>query len=370
MNRKYIYYELETLEPLIIGDNSQIGNLVKTKDYIPGNTILGLFAALYLRKNKTPHKNSPENCYNDDFAGLFLSDSVHFHNAYPVHEDVKNKTFPMPMSIFGCKYFGGNTYNSQEKQHGLVDKVFETLPHNYCCNAKRCNCEMMHRDGYLYFYEGMLMNLFVKKRIDAHVNVDDEQLYSFEAIEKNTHFYGYIGICENDFEKYSDLLKELAEVNLFLPSDYPFRIGKAKNRGHGLVRLNDFREAEYPFNRTLSLNAVNSVTLLSVYCYSDIILKNSWGQSYTWLDPAFINKDLKLMEDLSYWQFGEYRGFNAKKRMPQGKEIIIKKGSVFVFGTANQDLDLTDLPVSIGELQNAGFGKLIYNHKEIGKQQL
>ena len=130
MNRKYIYYELETLEPLIIGDNSQIGNLVRTNDYIPGNTILGLFAALYLRKKKTPYKNSEKQGYDDDFAALFLSDAVHFHNAYPVHEDLRNKTIPMPMSIFGCKYFGENIFNSQEKQHGLVDKVFETLPKN------------------------------------------------------------------------------------------------------------------------------------------------------------------------------------------------------------------------------------------------
>jgi len=370
MNRKYIYYELETLEPLIIGDNSQTGNLVRTGDYIPGNTVLGLFAALYLKKNKTSYTNSDSSQYKDDFAALFLSDAVHFYNAYPVHIETGSKTIPMPMSIFGCKYFGEDIFNSQEKEHGLVDKVFETLPDNYCCNKSGCNCEMKHKDGYLYFYEGIPRNLYVKKRIDAHINVDDEQLYSFEAIEKNTLFYGYIGICENDFEIYGNLLKELAEVNLFSSSDYPFRIGKAKSRGYGLVRLSCFKETKYQFSHTLSLKAVNGANLLSVYCYSDIILKNSLGQSYTWVDPVFIHNDLKLQEKLSYWQTGTYRGFNAKKKMPAGSEIIIIKGSVFVFSTENQNLNLADLPVSIGEQQNAGFGKLIYKHNEIGKQQL
>jgi len=226
---------------------------------------------------------------------------------------------------------------------------------------------MKHKDGYLYYYEGIPMKLCVKKRIDAHINVDEEQLYAFEAIEKNTLFYGYIAINSSGYETYSNLLAELAEVNLFSFSDYPLRIGKAKSQGYGLVRVNSFNEAKYPFNNNRSFTAVNGDHLLSVYCYSDIILKNHWGQYYTRLDRLCIHEELELQKELSYWQTGEYRGFNAKKKMPESKKITIKKGSVFVFGCKNTNLNLADLPGSIGELQNAGFGRLIYNHKPIGK---
>ena len=294
MSRKYIYYELETHEPMITGNSAETGNLLRTNDYIPGNTILGLFASLYLKKKKTAYSNN-NTVYKDDFAAMFLSDTLHFFNAYPLHAETRIRAIPMPMTVFGCKHFGENIFNSREKQHGVFDMVFETVPKNFVCNVNGCNCEMKHKDGYLYYYEGIPRNLNVKKRIDAHINVDEEQLYAFEAVEKNTLFYGYIGICEENFEAYSGLLKELGEVNLFLSSDCPFRIGKAKSRGYGLIRLNYFNEEEYPFNKNLHLENLNGDNLLSVYCYSDIILKKSSGQYYSWIDPNFIHNDLEKL---------------------------------------------------------------------------
>jgi hypothetical protein len=360
MNKKYIYYEIECAEPMIISDNSQLSNLITVRDYIPGNTILGLLAGRFIQFGFSPYDSSGKK-YNEDFKTLFLSDDVLYINAYPLHNETQSPCLPMPLSVFGCKYFGENTFDSKKEEHGFKDMTFQTIPLDFAC--PQCGSkDMKHKEGYLYHHEGELKNLKINKRIDTKINVDGELLYSLEAVEKGNQFYGFIAITSDKFEKYFDLLNDLLFGKGY--DNLNFRIGTVRNRGYGLISFKNFEERPFLFNN----NIPPEKKQLSIYCYEDLILKNPLNQYYTYLSPEFIleqsgDESLTLRMDLSYWENTTLAGFNNKKKMPLNRELIVKKGSVFVYDVKGDfETENNKLPCYIGSFINRGFGRVIYNH--------
>ena len=143
-------------------------------------------------------------------------------------------------------------------------------------------------------------------------------------------------------------------------------MGKAKGRGYGLVSAEVFEEAEDPFpTESVAPVAVGSKGLIGVYCYSDVILENELGQYLSHIPPECVSEGLELEKGLCFWKNDVFRGFNVKRKMPLPKRGAIRAGSVMVYRVADPArFDPARLPRSIGLLQNAGFGKLVYNHKQ------
>jgi len=353
MSKRFFYYELNLLEPAIIGYGTQLDNIVKSKDYIPGSTILGLFVSLFLKKGHSIYKNKSQN-YTDYFQTLFLSEKVHFYNAYPIYLTLRNNVcfcYPTPLSVFGCKYYDQS--KRKPVNHHFKDYVFDVKIPDECDNTK-CKSALEHKNNFVY-YDDKLRQYSVCKRIDMH-NSSDDDLYSFEAIEKDNRFYGFISIEDDIYNKYSDIIRDMC-----INTD-SMRIGKAKNRGYGKVEfVSPLREKDVSFMK--NTNNQNQKTL-SVYCYSDVIIKNEFGQSISPIPGDLIATGLNLDISLSYWKNESVVLYNAKRGMPTEKQMTIKKGSVFIY-SGDKDVDVNELPMSIGYWQNSGFGKLIYNHNRL-----
>lgn len=369
--KRYIDYKLHLQEPLVIGNGNSTGNIVRSADYISGSTIHGLFANLYIKKHCTERAVDPGD--DPNFTRLFFSDQVHFLNAYPYYSAADVATTPMPLTVMGCKYFGNGDYTSGATEHGLVDTVFDPKNGRLPCQTDGCPQPVQHRDGYLYRYSGQLRRTTVAKRIDMHNQAGEKekppQVYALEAIERGQTMCGHIAIDEAIYEDFYTILHDLLWADEERPGN-GVRLGRAKNRGYGLCAFTRFGKTDKPAFDSMTPPAYfqsGTDTFISVYCYSDIALKDGLGRPLPTIGTEHIvpgePKSLELRPDLSCWQLGTFTGFNNKKRMPGRQIHMIKKGSVFVYRVADQAaLDDTELPHTIGEHKNIGFGRVLYNH--------
>src|SRR5699024_1095619 len=72
-DRRYVLrYAVKNLSPLVMSTNDDF----KTEKYISGRSVLGFFAAAYL---KEPEKSAD----SEEFEQLFLQDQVYFGGLYP-----------------------------------------------------------------------------------------------------------------------------------------------------------------------------------------------------------------------------------------------------------------------------------------------
>jgi len=73
-------------------------NMVSTKDYIPGTTILGIFAARYVKEKNKLNNNVHE---DETFYNWFLNGKLKFSNAYLTiyNEETEIELLPTPLSI-------------------------------------------------------------------------------------------------------------------------------------------------------------------------------------------------------------------------------------------------------------------------------
>lgn len=372
MSRYYLSYRLILDEPLIVSDGSQLGNVLQTQDYVPGNSILGLCAGLYLRN--TPATTS-DGAYSDEFRSLFLSDDTFYSPAYPL-KDGSIEAFPMSMSVFGCKYYGFNDPDKTRVMHGFKDYLYRDLPKNGTCGVPDCSAPLEHKSGYVYNYNGEYYNFSLNKEIISHNQVgetkDDKSLFSFEAISRGQQFYGEIAFR---YETHRILLKDL------LSQKSKARLGKARNRGYGLVEIADVTPENQSFRSRWSRDLKNNI--FSIYLFTNTILVNRGlrycnyldaGTLAYWLgldDPDSLEVE-EVMEDArpaalrSFYKTARVLGFNQHRKMPLPFEQAVLKGSVFTVrykGSVDISAKLEALQEEgIGLRRNEGFGQVVINH--------
>lgn len=375
MSRYYLSYRLILKEPLIMSDGSQLGNVLQTQDYIPGSSILGLCAGLYLRGNKGK-ATTTSGAYLDEFRSLFLSDNTLYSPAYPLKSGAKG-AFPMPMSVFGCKYYGFNEpIDRVRDMHGFKDFLYKDLDLLEACDVPGCGAPLEHKSGYTYYDNGEYYNLYLNKEIISHNQVgevkEEKRLFSFEAISRGQQFYGEIAFRN---EGCRNLLIDLLAQN---PN---VRLGKARNRGYGLVEINDPTPEDQSFRSRWSRDLKNNI--FSIYLFSNTILVDRGLRYCTYLDAGTLAYWLGLddpdsleveekMEDArlaalrSFYKTARVLGFNQHRKMPLPFEQAVLKGSVFTVrykGGVDISAKLKNLQEEgIGLRRNEGFGQVVINH--------
>lgn len=374
MSRYYLTYRFRLNEPLILSNGSQIGNVLTTQDHIPGTTILGLFAGLYLRQHAT-NGLKPKNAHeNPEFRELFLCDKTIFSPAYPVAGRT-DKCIPMPFSIFGCKYYGFNIAKSEGRtMHGIFDCLYHDPAIPDICPVQSCDDPVEHKAGYGYFHdrEGFCSHE-VSRRIISHNRVaevsDDKGLFSFEALTEGQEFYGEISFCD---ETKRDTLFNLLVEN---PAA---KLGKARRRGYGGVEFFRPIRQDATLRRPLGNTSIAGDGTFSIYLYSDAVVLDRALNYRSCLDAQTLAPMLDVSpgeltvypqelqeKHRSFWKNGILMGFNEKRRMPLPMEQTILRGSVFTVkyeGTKGIEDELKSLVENgIGVRRNEGFGQVIIN---------
>jgi len=356
----FFRYQLTTLEPLNIGFGEQLGNLRKTLDYIPGATIRGRLASLYIKNYGPPDSTTPENPTTPDFRKLFFSGDLLFLNAYPLHPTLRTNSIPMPYTIYGCKYFGNQVPNGlPEDNHGLIETVAQKPDKTFKCPHLDCLDPPRHKDGYLTSTRDTLYNFKPVRRIDNHNNLQNEDFFAVESIETDCSFSAYIAIKKNASGKPSEEIIDFLHEHIQGGSEH--RLGAGKSPGNGLCS----------FSSLIGINQTNHLftipeeakkgDFLHILCYGDLIIRDDLGHFLSVLPAEKLHTELELIPARSFWKTDTTRRFITGLGMPESTRLTIQKGSVFTYQW-KESVTHPELPLTVGESPEYGHGILVYNH--------
>lgn len=320
MQKLEVKFEIKA--PVIIAQKSGDENLTETKDYIPGTTVLGLFAGRYLRCNKV----------GEEFYSLFFSDRVIFGNGLIMNTQEKKACYPIPYSI-------------QKESKGNENTL------NVLHIEARQDAKMVSVNGYGVFRKNSIKQVKVGKEVHFHHVRDTERgiakdgaIFNYQAIEPHQTFISYIYGEESDL----NTLKEL-----FPSSASKVYLGKSKTAQYGLTELTiggitDFESvSDEPDDEDLSM------TLLS-----DAIIYNKNGFSTT--SVADIESLLGVQIESSFVKTGTQENFNVKWSLKKPSDNVFLAGSTFKL-TKLPDKYLEFEKYGIGERRNEGFGRVAFN---------
>ncbi|AEB10604.1 RAMP superfamily CRISPR-associated protein [Desulfobacca acetoxidans] len=376
---------VKLLSPVCLVQNRGVGNTLPTLDYIPGSTVRGLLAQLYLEQ--------PGCSADANFRDLFINEVVSYPNLYPEGAQV------IPFSALTCKYHPG--FGTMNDIHGAVDGVLPWLRHQFnsqvpleelakVCQWEGCGAPLDRLNGYYLVAGGSERQVTVKKRLLARTAILETlevaksgDLYSLEVLQEGQEFLG-------DLAAPSDKVQQLLAL---LATQSRGWLGTARSRGLGEVELSLAEEedtASYTvgqrlagfnaglhqdgrlrcFNLTLLSDAIVLDELLGYRCQPLIedlkLAVGVTGKSV--LDEFRLFTAWSGVQRLSGWQ--------AAWKLPKPEEQAIRRGSVFVFGLNRIDQALDSQQISevvkiladlerngLGERPAEGFGRLRVCHE-------
>lgn len=360
---------IEVEEPLILASKHAAGNVVHTMDYISGSALRGAFATRYISLKGSPKVN------RDEFIQFFCSNEVRFGNLYPESKAEGYFVSPLPISAKTCKGYKGFKNDDPSKEiHGVSDYLLremrESCPHcNAPLEAHPCSYEFKPGDY------GYCKKVVVGRRLSVHNEIDDMTkrskdgiLYTLEHINEEEQFVGGITFSrESLYESFK---------NLFLGNEtgISLKIGQARSRGMGkVVIVNFFRSDLSSFVMAKDTvkkrveafndgNIENNETKFSLTLFSDAIICDKFLRYLTTIPEWLVEEELNIPSSKikKFKGFATSRilsGWNAALGLPKENEIVVNKGSSFLYTFKdNGKGDNRKLIQALEELENRGIG--------------
>jgi len=266
-------YIIGLLSPVLLTNSVGDPNISLSHDYLPGSSLLGMFAGLYIQKHLPDEKKKTLAHTDEDFATLFLSGKLRFLNGYPLSRD-KQRTLPIPRSILTPKrrssdYFE-TLFEEQKADDPKKTEVEKKAGQDDRPNTPKAGfCLMKYNSGRLDFERPEIKKTyhFHHRRTDqlAGRNVDGT-IFNYEALEKDQAFG-------------ASLIGDAETVKLFqakFGSDKRgARLGRSKNTEYGQVEI-EWKTAAV--NECLSQKEIEGDSFV-ITLLSDAILLNEYGQS-------------------------------------------------------------------------------------------
>jgi CRISPR-associated protein Csx10 len=349
-------YRIKTLSPVVISTISGDMNMVKTENYIPGTTVLGLLAKRLIDQRKlgqTAHKN-------DDFYNWFLAGNLKIGNAYFLSKDEygEHDHYPTPLSIEKEKY-----------ETGVYDFLFHDQQ-----ETERTE----HVGDFCYLQDEALYKNSVETRINFHharnreKGISEEGLiFNYESIAPDQVFAGAIY-----GEK--DALQSL--LNLCGASWSGF-IGRSKNAEYGAIAFEFAEEQPVPLQSQFVWpkddegKPVEPISI-SMTLLSDLILYNENGFPTTGVDE--LEKVLwqylgEMQIEKAFVKKNEIENFISVWRLKRPSETCFAAGSAFLLKVASAES--TDKLAAIqanglGERTQEGFGRCVFGWQRRGEPRI
>lgn len=384
-----------TVEPVIVAKRSEAGNVYEGLLSIPGTTLLGALAnraakKLGLRLGET----APE-----EFVKLFFRGGIRVTSLVPAEHDQQNplRLYPAihaPLDIFACE--------AHPLSHPLGSFALRTdLPEK----CSKCGADLIPVSKL-----APLLKLYRRpiphkppRREEAHIRLNREtgrvrtgDLYEYAALEAGQWLTGELDCANETCWQRLQALTGLAEEQAV-----PLRLGKASQRGYGLVtcvltRLNDTAPSPWTL-RPLEQRIVSASEPFSLLLLTDAIITDAWGRYEHSFDQPWVAQILQLEpEQISLrGQYGAARivdTFNASRRAPRWRDEAIVAGSAAGIAISPEGLQslvaawriaLGQMPMNsavsdelaalrwrltqieatgIGLRTMEGFGRVVFNH--------
>ncbi len=332
---KTIKVEVKTINPVIIPDKGFDSTMTNTKSFIPGNSILGLFAKQYIKS-----KNLGKSAHRDDFfKKIFLDGGIVFSNLFI--KDEKREYVPTPLSVRYAK-------NNKSKIYDLLlqDDDFDI-------QTKNINSFSLLNDETLYIKS-------VKKGIAFHHARDRERGTSKEGIIFNYEYIKEEQMFVGDILGEDTLIEEFFEN---VKKEFYGRIGKSKNSQYGKVKVKLSEPVNYD---SIDENELDNEEVIMTLL-SDAIIYNEFGFSTT--DVRVVERYLGTQIKKAFIKQDRNEQFVGIWHLKKQSENVISAGSCFLLESLPEKFR-EFAEKGIGERVNEGFGRVIFNYQQEDKFSL
>jgi CRISPR-associated Csx10 family RAMP protein len=371
MPRMKMKFVLKSEAPIAILRSRATSQFVKTLDYLPGGTVRGAFAEIFINKRGIDH----------DFKRLFIEEKIRFSDFLPSNST--DLPLLMPLTAAACKRHG------LEHQESLRDRLWEEIKSSTPAKQRCTTCgEPLDRIGGYLIGATTKQKVEIGKQLRMHVGISRATgsamqglLFSYEmlteksasSLKKKAPALMFVGTLQADEVDTAEVFAILQQV---VPDREHLSIGKARTRGLGELSIAlrgewtepeefEFNKRWQSFNKNASAECFFAITL-----DSHLALKDKLGRP--------------VLDDLSaaHFGFGEKEqvklrarflapavvaGWNAAQGLPKPDTHAISRGSVVAFAPKDsaealhkhlQQLETAGL----GERRAEGFGKLTVCH--------
>lgn len=303
-----VYFQLKTIDPIIISQSNATTNNHNSCDFIPGSAILGALAAqLY-----------PKLTLEQSWQ-LFHSGESQFGSCYPLeHNEI---CLPVPASWHIEKN------NKPVIKKRLSNKVTHINGIDY--DRKGIQFQQL-RTGFVSS-SGQVADVKIGQVTKTAINnktgtVEQGQLYTYSFIEQQQNFIGWVDVADEFLDQVTQALMNIS------------RVGRAKNAEFGRVSISVIK-AEQP-----QIKQFNNKLVL--WCLSDCEFITEFGNNClapigSMLDDTLAG--ITLNTEQSYIRSHSISRFNQKRAGFDSQAHVVSKGSMLVFDLNEQNVDLAIL---------------------------
>ena len=356
---KRIKITIKLKSPVLITDVPGEQNMVETKLYLTGSSIMGIFADKYISEKK--------GVADDYFYNSFLRGGLTFTDAFKAIAADKNSLIPsyvLPLSI-------------QKKKHDESGKCVEYFlldENKQDKNEENNGMKNKYQpvNGFGIINDGIVKTVNVESGISFHSSINngkqDNDIFNYEWISPFQTFVSSIIGSESNLKTFLSFLKESYQTT----SDYEGSlvlnayIGRSRTAEYGNIEMKisditdiDIKDIPDILNNDDDLDNLCIMTLLS-----DAIIYNEYGFSSTDVNDLAkcigLGQPDKILK--SAIRKNSVENFVGKWSARKPMENVIKAGSCFLIERSSLPENYKDFEIyGIGERTNEGFGRVAFN---------
>ncbi len=360
---KKIKIIIKLKSPVLMTDVPGDQNMVESKFYLTGSSIMGIFADKYIKKHN--------GIADDFFYNSFLRGGFTFTDAFKLIDDGKNGLVPaymLPLSI-------------QKKKHDESGECIEYFLNDDESEKKENKDGMKNKFQYVGGFgsinNGFIKTVAVKSGISFHGAINngkpDNDIFNYEWIAPFQTFISYVLGSEDDLKSFLIFLKESADTAYGYDGKIVLNayIGRSRTAEYGNIDMiiSDIEDIAVLSNNDGELDDLCIMTLLS-----DAIIYNEYGFSTADVNDLakYLGSSVKIKKSAIRKKTVE--NFIGKWSARKPMENVITAGSSFLIERNSLPENYKDFEIcGIGERTNEGFGRVAFNlnvKRQLKKEEL
>lgn len=348
---KRIKIIIKLKSPVLMTDVPGDQNMVESKLYLTGSSLMGIFADKYIKKHN--------GIADDFFYNSFLRGGLTFTDAFKLIDDKKKGLVPayiLPLSV-------------QKKKHDESGDCIEYFLADDESEEKKDKDGMKNKfqsvGGFGSINDGFIKTVEVKSGISFHGAINngksDNDIFNYEWIAPFQTFISYALGSEDYLKTFLRFLKESADTaydydgEIFLNA----YIGRSRTAEYGKIDMiiSDIEDISFKSNNDEELDDLCIMTLLS-----DAIIYNEYGFSTADVNDLAKCLGTSVKIKKSAIRKKTVENFIGKWSARKPMENVITAGSSFLIERSSLSENYKDFEIyGIGERTNEGFGRVAFN---------
>ena len=348
---KRIKIIIKLKSPVLMTDVPGDQNMVESKLYLTGSSLMGIFADKYIKKHN--------GIADDFFYNSFLRGGLTFTDAFKLIDDKKKGLVPayiLPLSV-------------QKKKHDESGDCIEYFLADDESEEKKDKDGMKNKfqsvGGFGSINDGFIKTVEVKSGISFHGAINngksDNDIFNYEWIAPFQTFISYALGSEDYLKTFLRFLKEYADTaydydgEIFLNA----YIGRSRTAEYGKIDMiiSDIEDISFKSNNDEELDDLCIMTLLS-----DAIIYNEYGFSTADVNDLAKCLGTSVKIKKSAIRKKTVENFIGKWSARKPMENVITAGSSFLIERSSLSENYKDFEIyGIGERTNEGFGRVAFN---------